>query len=114
MTTYNNVTILYSFFLTILESDEFAGREEGMYAVRKKIQEENDSYLPLSLPYPAEDVQTFEKAEKSDCDRITLTDGDALLGTYTAGFAERKAYGLGIPSCHRGRSGTDRAGGRDL
>ncbi len=55
-----------------------------MYAVRKKVKEETDSYLPLSLPYPAEDVQTFEKVEKNDRDRITVTVGDALQGTYTA------------------------------
>ena len=48
----------------LLESGELAGQAEGMYAVRKKIQEETDSYLPLSLPYPAENVRTLSRSGK--------------------------------------------------
>lgn len=69
---------------SLLASGEVSEKAEGMYGVRKKIREQTVAYLPLSLPYPAEDVDCYEMIDDGQSDRLCITVGNAPLGTYTS------------------------------
>lgn len=96
----------------LLESGTLEEQTQGMYAVRKKIREENLTYLPLSLPYPAEHVKTFEKPAEGICDRITVRLGDCSLGTYTSSELYGKRMVLEYrPAAEEDQEKIDAAGG---
>lgn len=96
----------------LLESGRLEEEAQGMYAVRKKIREENLSYLPLSLPYPVEHVRTFEKPAEEICDRITIRLGDRSLGTYTSSELYGKRMVLEYrPAAKEDQGKIDEAGG---
>ena len=69
---------------SLLANKEVSEKAEGMYGVRKKIREQAVAYLPLSLPYPVEDVDCYEKIDNGQSDRLRITVGNAVLGTYTS------------------------------